>query len=178
MTSLAQTEVFRDYQLLANNFPSFLIFREDDFPFEKYIHHLLPFYFSIHVLCKWGSQLHYFLNILQCSFCSNLKGIRTEMNRQEDPSLPVFLFCREINNFTKKFLCNFPGPDWTGWAQGRWWWPSLAAAVNLWVLQEGPGRTRRREEAGLMQSPDRRTARTAVSSGVVLGISQIHCVGL
>ena len=112
-----------------------------------------------------------FLNILQCSFCSNLKGIRTEMNRQEDPGLTVFLFCREINNFTKKFLCNFPGPDWTGWAQGRWWWPSLAAAVNLWVLQEGPGRTRRREEAGLMQSPDRRTALTAVSSGVLLGIS-------
>ena len=118
MTSLAQTEVFRDYQLLANNFPSFLIFREDDFPFEKYIHHLLPFYFSIHVLCKWGSQLHYFLNILQCSFCSNLKGIRTEMNRQEDPSLPVFLFCREINNFTKKFLCNFAGWDRTGLGPG------------------------------------------------------------
>ena len=97
------------------------------------------------------------------------------MNRQEDPSLPVFLFCREINNF---FVILLAGTG-LGWAQGRWW-PSLAAAVNLCVLQskEGPGGTRRREEAGLMQSPDRRTARTAVSSGVVLGISEIHCVGL
>ena len=101
------------------------------------------------------------------------------MNRQEDPSLPVFLFCREINNF---FVILLAGTG-LGWAQGRWW-PSLAAAVNLCVLQEGRGGTRTREEAGLMQSPDRRTALTAVSSGVVVAISEIsekyliHSLGL
>ena len=44
-------------------------------------------------------------------------------------------------------------------------------------LQDCRRDERRREEAGLMQSPDRRTALTAVSSGVVEEISEIHCLG-
>ena len=142
MTSLAQTEVFRDYQLLANNFPSFLIFREDDFPFEKYISSYFTFLYTYFVS---EEQLHYFLNILQCSFCSNLKGIRTEMNRQEDPSSPIFRSCREINNLNKRFFVILLGLDWVGprAAGGGRAWPLQWISVFCRRNQEGPGGEKR-----------------------------------
>ena len=78
---------------------------------------------SIHVLC---SQLHYFANVSQCSFCINLKGIRTEMRRQAGAGLLFVLgaaarrVIRLVLQFWLQFWLQFSpmqeGPAGGGWA--------------------------------------------------------------